>query len=50
MRLLARHLFGDHFGIDLDGRNLFASSFSTFDAGDNPLQDQQQVVATVPIP
>lgn len=41
---------GDYFGIDSNGTDLFATSVSTYDAGDNPSNYQQQVVARVPIP
>jgi hypothetical protein len=41
---------GDYFGIDTDGANLFTTSVSTYNAGDNSSNYQQQVVAKVPIP
>jgi hypothetical protein len=41
---------GDYFGVDSDGTNLFTTSVSTYNAGENPSNYQQQVVAKVPIP
>jgi hypothetical protein len=41
---------GDYFGIDSNGSDLFTTSVSTYNAGDNPSNYQQQVVARVPIP
>jgi len=41
---------GDYFGLDSDGTNLFTTSVSTYNPGDNPSYYQQQVVAKVPLP
>jgi hypothetical protein len=41
---------GDYFGIDSNGTDLYTTSVSTYNGGDNPSNYQQQVVARVPIP
>ena len=41
---------GDYFGIDSNGTDLFTTSVSTYDAGENPSHYQQQLVARVHIP
>jgi hypothetical protein len=41
---------GDYFGIDSNGSDVFTTSVSTFNAGGNASNYQQQVVAKVPIP
>ena len=41
---------GDYFGLDFGGGYAYTTSISTYDYGQNPSNNQQQIVARVPLP